>query len=264
VTTYRCRQCTSGDGRPVYHPGKWACPKEAGYDAGKLTRYNERRSAAARVMKEGPPPPPAPASGAPAAPASAPTQSPGLQTVELGTRIAETARRDAGQKQEEKDWLLPAESSETFFGTIRNGLRMFSHWLDDVMDARKTEEGEIKDSVFEMNQHDLAAARGGFGQRLATKAVKAMGARTLEEGIATVDSMAFLTMFAQMFLAMAGHFWKVGAQSPRLKKWREAAEKRRLEAAARREEAEKKKLTEKQKREARDTTATPAPSGAPG
>ena len=257
MTTYRCRKCpVKPDGSATYHPGTWACPKESLFDAGKVTRYNERKTAAKKLMKEGPPEPagtsPAPPPGA----LPAGERSTGLVTLELGTKVAETARRDASQKQEEKEWLLPADSAETFFGTIRNGLRMFAHWLDDILDAKKTEEGEIKDSVFEMNSHDLSAARGGFGQRLATKAVKALGARTLEEGIATVDSLAFLTMFAGMFLAMAGHFFKVAPQSPRLKKWRERTAKLKEEREKR---AAEKKLTEEQKRHATDTTATPVP-----
>lgn len=268
MTTYRCKKCPAVNGKSVYHPGMWACPKEPQYDAGKVARYGERRAAARRVMAtstDAPSPPtsPAPGPAPPAAtgtPSSPVTPSSGaspLQSIELGSRIAETARRGAEQEAAKDDWLLPAESSETFFGTVRNGLRMFAHWFDDLLEAKKTSEGEIKDSVFEMNSHDLAAARGGFGQRFATKIVKALGARTLEDGIATVDALAFLVMFAGMFLAMIGHFWKVAEESPRLKKLREKAAELRSKRGERRG-------LEGDKREAIDTTARPAPAAGGG
>lgn len=242
----------------MYHPGLWACPKEGTFDAGKVARYNERRSAAKAAMKaprETPPP------GSTATPGTTTTGTPPatgsssiLQRIELGTQVAETARRDASQPQAPADWLLPADSSETFFGTIRNAVKMVANWLDDVLEAKKTTEGEIKDSVFEMNQHDISAARGGFGQRFATKIVKSLGAKTLEEGIATVDSLAFIVMFGTMFLAVIGHFIKVGGESPRLKKLREGAARRKQLAEERQAAAE---LSAEQKRNAIPTSAKP-------
>ena len=229
---YRCKLCSTSE-QEIYHPAKWACPKEDKFDAGKSARYQEGRNAAKEILKravEGP------------AEATAPTQPPAaapageqkgtvLEKIEFGTKIAETAKRGAEQKQAEKDWLLPAESAETFFLTVRSWFRTFSHWLDDILEAEKTEEGRIDDKIFDLNQHDLAAARGQFGQRIATKVAKALGARTVEEGIATIDSLSFLTMFGMMFLSMIGHFWKVGSQSPRLKKMRDrmAAQKKAKE-----------------------------------
>ena len=268
MTTYRCRKgCTNGvdaggKPRPAYHPGLWACPKETTYDAGKTARYGERRETAKAALRGEVTKPSEPAAGAAPAP-GAPAPSPTLQRIELGTKIAETARRDASQAATAQEWELPAESAETFFLTIRNGFRMVAHWLDDVLDAEKTEEGRIKESIFELNQHDTAAARGGFGRRLATKVVKALGAKTLEEGIATVDSLAFLMMFGTMFLALIGHFWKVAEQSPRLKKFREkakaAAEKR---AADKKAVAERRALSEAEKKGA--VTVEAKPAGAPG
>lgn len=263
MTTYRCRKgCVGSPGadgkpRPIYHPGTWACPKEGSYDAGRFARYEEARKKSRELISSAKTAP----AEAPAAPAAAPSPTPapsgGLQRLELGTRVAETARRNAeDQKKAEEDWLLPADSSQTFFETFRNMMRTVAHWLDDLLDAKHTEEGEIKDAIFEMNSHDIAAARGGFGQRLATKVVKALGAKTLEQGIATVDSLAFLMMFAMMFLQLVGHFWKVAGQSPRLKKWREKQEKAKV---AREEKA---RLTAEQKAKAIDTTAKPA--AAPG
>ena len=264
MTTYRCRKCPLGaNGKPVYHPGLWACPKEGAFDAGKVARYKARREEVRRAQ-ETPAPGGAPMPGtAPAPPASGGGSSSVLQRVELGTQIAETARRDEQQKQADADWILPAESSVDFFNTIRNALRMFAHWLDDILEAKKTPEGEIKDSIFEMNSHDLAAAGGGFGRRLATKVVKGLGAKTLEEGIATVDTLAFGVMFGGMFLGMIGHFIKVAPDSPRLKKLKEYAAKRREAAEARRLAAnEKAKLTEAQKSGA--TTATARSLGTSG
>ncbi len=274
MTTALCKKgCTGADGRPVYHPGLWACPKEVGFNPDKLTKFNERRARAREAMRQPKGTPAAQQPSPPAAPEGTGTPpgagkpageaSGALQRIEFGTKVAETARRDAAQKQAEVEWELPAESSETFFLTIRNGFRMVAHWLDDVLDAEKTEEGRIKDSMFELNQHDLAAARGGFGRRLATKVVKALGAKTLEEGIATVDSLAFLMMFGVMFLGMFAHFWKVAEQSPRLKKFRERAAKMKEErAAAKKLGEERRRLTEEQKRNAVTTDAKPA--GAPG
>lgn len=267
MTTYRCKKCPAGPtGKATYHPGLWACPKEGTYDAGKVARYGQRKAAARAAMQEpapgGAPMPGQPAPGLAPGAAAAPAGSTILQKVELGSRIAETARRDQAQPQADADWLLPAASAETFFGTIRNAMRMFAHWLDDILEAKKTNEGEIKDSVFEMNQHDLAAARGGFGQRFATKMVKNLGAKTLEEGIATVDTLAFLVMFAAMFLAMIGHFIKVSGESPRLKKLREKAKEMRDKRDERKRLVEEQgRLSDEQKRGA--TTVEGRPAGAP-
>jgi hypothetical protein len=258
MTTYRCRKCpaTGMPPKPVYHPGLWACPKEGAFDAGKVTRAAEKRAAAKKAMET-----PAPG-GAPMPGASSP--APGiLQPIELGTKIAETARRDAAQPQADSDWLLPADSSETFFGTIRNGVRMVANWVDDLFAAEKTPEGKIKDSVFEMNAHDIAASRGGFGQRFATKIVKGLGAKTLAEGIATVDTLAFGVMFGAMFLNVIGHFIRMIPDSPRAKKWKESA----AQAKTKKEEAarlakENKALTEAQKAGAVTTTGKAV--GSPG
>jgi hypothetical protein len=263
MTTYRCRKCpgiadANGRLKPVYHPGLWACPKEGGYDAGKVARYGARKEASRAAMRT--PAPLAPPTATPSTGVPAPGAPAGsvLQKIELGTKVAETARRDTAQPQAEADWLLPAESSETFFGVLRNAARMLAHWLDDILEAKKTTEGEIKDAVFEMNSHDLAAARGGFGQRFATKVVKGLGAKTLAEGIATVDTMAFLVMFATMFLVMVGHFIKVAGESPRLKKMREKAKEIRDK---RKERQDQSKLTDEEKLAATTVVGRPVPGG---
>lgn len=268
MTTYRCRKCPAkADGTAQYHPGTWACPKEATWDAGKTTKWEERRAQAKDVMKKGLPTPPG---TAPVSPAPAAEKSGILKSVELGSAIAETERRDASQKKAETDWLLPEDSALTFFETIRNGFRTFAHWLDDMLDAEKTKEGKIKDGVFEMNSHEMAAAKGGFGRRLATKAVKAMGARTMEEGIATVDSLAFVMMFGTMLMLMVGHFWKVAEESPRLKKLRDSVAKKREENEERKRlKAEKAgTLTDEAKRRALTVEGKAMPpgtaKGAPG
>jgi len=270
--TYRCRLCPkTATGAAQYHPGRWACPKESGYDAGRTTRWGQLKEDRAKAARSVPNPDASGATGAtspgsaPAAPgagtsAPAPGPSGALQKLELGTRIAETARRDASQPQADKDWLLPAESSQTFFEMMRNGFRMIAHTLDDILQAEKTKEGKIKDDIFELNGHDLAAARGGFGQRFATKIVKALGARTQEEGIATVDSLAFLLMFLGMFLGMASHFWRVAEESPRLAKMRASREKAKSEKEAQIAA----RLTAEQKAGAVDTTSRPAGGATPG
>lgn len=265
MTTYRCRKgCVQGDPpRPVYHAGRWECPKEEAFDAGKAARYRERREkakAALRGAGEAPPATPADTNTPPPKPGEASTPQPGtstaLRNVEFGTRTAETARREAQAKDQAEDWELPSESAETFFGTVRNWFRMFANFMDDVLDAEHTKEGRIKQEIFELNQHDLAAARGGFGRRLATKVVKALGAKTLQQGIETIDSLAFVTMFGVMFLTMIIHFFKVAEDSPRLKKLRESAAKAKAERAAAKEAAGR--LSAEQKAGAIGTTATPA------
>lgn len=269
MTTYKCRLgCVQGDPpRPVYHAGHWECPKDPAFDAGKATRARERRENARKALRGEPTGPQGSGSqqGAPGTPPAAPGAAPaitekpstGLKQVEFGQRVAETARREAQAQADNADWELPADSAETFFGTIRNWFHTFANFMDDILDAEHTKEGRIKAEVFELNSHDLAAARGGFGRRLATKVVKKLGAKTLQQGIETVDSLAFVTMFGMMFLTMVTHFWKVAEESPRLKKLRDAAkaqkEKKALAAAEKTAEA---------KRGAIDVNARPA--GAPG
>ncbi len=256
MTMYLCKLCPN----KTYHPGRWACPKEGAYDPGKVARVSERKTAARKILSgDTPIPGGQPSPGATGgAPAPAPTPK-GLVGVELGTQIAETARRDDKQSKANEEWVLPEESSVTFYGTFRDAMRAVAKWADDMLDAKHTEEGEIKDSVFEMGAHELSAAKGGFARRFATRVVKALGAQTLEEGIATVDTMAFGVMFGGMFLQVIGHFIKVAMQSPRLKKMRDRAKEKAKARDLAKEEA---RLTAEQKAGATTTTGRPVPGAA--
>ena len=258
MTTYRCRKCPpTASGSATYHPGTWACPEESHYDPTKVIKYNERKTRSKEAMKAKPK---APAGGAPTPAAEGPPPM-GLVSVELGTQIAETVRRDQADKKAEQDWVLPEDASETFFGAWRGVIRTIAHWGDDMLDAKHTDEGEIKDSIFEMNKHDISGARSIFARRLATKFVKGLGATTVEEGVATVDSLAFLVMFGEMILQVFGHFIKVGAQSPKLKVWREKAAERKRLKEERVAKGKDESLTPDQKAAATTTTATAIPRG---
>lgn len=220
MTRYRCTKGCLEGGKPAYHDGRWACPKESGYDPTKVARVNTARAELRASMTN----PPVPGPGAPAGQAPPTPASPGgggsLSTLGVTSEIAETARRDNAQKQAEKDWLLPGDQSEGVYSFFMRIWREGAHFLDDIMKADKTEEGRVKDSIFEFNPYDRNAMRAGFGQRFATKIVKGFGAKTLQEGINTADSMGLIALFFTAFFGFGRHLWKVIEQSPVLEKMR--------------------------------------------
>jgi hypothetical protein len=92
------------------------------------------------------------------------------------------------------------------------------HFIDRLFDVPK--EHWAPNDLFLLTPGDEANAGMGFGQRFATKVVKGLGARTLQEGQNTADSIAFGNILAGLAIGVAEHSFVVWKESRVLQRWR--------------------------------------------
>ena len=230
MTPEKCKLGCKENGRPTWHPGKWACPKREEYDPERLRRYEEEKRRVDELrqqLRRSPSPgasPSSPPSSSTSEDGPEPARAPGVKVAEEVTfggpshGEADTVSRRDVPTAPDTDWLLTPEHCRSLFRVGFSIVGRVVHFIDRLLEVPKAH--WAPDELFSLTPGDEANAGMGFGQRLATKFVKALGARTLQEGQQTADSISLGNIVAGLAIGVAEHGIVVWKESEVLKRHR--------------------------------------------